>query len=142
MTNPKIDPINTFLIDRNPSDLIMLLSNQAIKVIKATANITPGIAYPEIDNVERKLRVLFFETLLPQFDINANVIKTRLDKVTKYKVFNKRLITLISKKFSGNFIVQYNICPKGNKKLKKNNKKQNEKAKKEFTPDSFIFFFV
>ena len=65
MTNPNIDPINTFLIDRNPSDLIMLLSNQAIKVIKATANITPGIAYPEIDNVERKLRVLFFETLLP-----------------------------------------------------------------------------
>ena len=65
MTNPNIYPINTFLIDRNPSDLIMLLSNQAIKVINATANITPGIAYPEIDNVERKLRVLFFETLLP-----------------------------------------------------------------------------
>ena len=65
MINPNIDPINIFLIEKNPSDLIMLLSNQAIKVIKATASITPGIAYPEIDNVDRKLRVLFFETRFP-----------------------------------------------------------------------------
>ncbi len=31
----------------------MLSSNHAIKVIKAIAKITPGIAYPEIDNVDR-----------------------------------------------------------------------------------------
>ena len=93
-------------MDKKPSDLITVLSNQAIKVINATAKITPGIAYPEIDNVDRKLRVLFFETRFPQLDIKAKTIKTRLDKPTKYKVFNKRFIIFISKKFSGNLIVQ------------------------------------
>ena len=52
-------------MEKKPSDLITVLSNQAIKVINATAKITPGIAYPEIDNVDRKLRVLFFETRFP-----------------------------------------------------------------------------
>ena len=31
-------------IEENPKDLIILLSNQAMKVINAIANITPGIA--------------------------------------------------------------------------------------------------
>ena len=43
----------------------MLLSNQATKVIKATARITPGIAYPEIENVVKISKNLLFETLFP-----------------------------------------------------------------------------
>ncbi len=31
-------------MDKNPNDLTIVLSNHAIKVIKATASITPGIA--------------------------------------------------------------------------------------------------
>ena len=44
MTKPKIDPINIFFIDKKPNVLIIFSSNQATKVMKATANITPGIA--------------------------------------------------------------------------------------------------
>ena len=33
--------------------------------MKATAKITPGIAYPEIEKVDKKFKVLFFETLFP-----------------------------------------------------------------------------
>ena len=43
-TNPRIDPIKTFLIETKPKFLITLSSNQAIKVMNATAKITPGIA--------------------------------------------------------------------------------------------------
>ena len=43
----------------------MLSSNHAIKVIKATANITPGIAYPDIDKVDKKFNTLFLETRFP-----------------------------------------------------------------------------
>ena len=45
--------MNNFFIDKKPKDLIILSSNHAIKVIKAIARITPGIAYPEIDNVDK-----------------------------------------------------------------------------------------
>ena len=44
MTKPKTDPIKTFLIDKNPKDLIMFSSNHATNVIQAIASITPGIA--------------------------------------------------------------------------------------------------
>jgi hypothetical protein len=43
----------------------MLLSTHAIKVIKATAKITPGIAYPEIDKVVKLFKNLLLETLFP-----------------------------------------------------------------------------
>ncbi len=70
-------------MDKKPKDLIILSSNHAIKVIKATANITPGIAYPEIDNVENIFNILLFETLFPQFEIKEKNIKITLDKKTK-----------------------------------------------------------
>ena len=60
-----MEPIKTFFIDSNPRDLIMLLSNHAIKVINAIAKITPGIAYPEIDKVDKKFKILLLETLFP-----------------------------------------------------------------------------
>ena len=44
MTKPKIEPINNFLIDKNPNSLIIFSSNHATKVINAMARITPGIA--------------------------------------------------------------------------------------------------
>ena len=43
-TRPKIEPINIFFIEVIPNTLMILLSNHAIKVIKAIARITPGIA--------------------------------------------------------------------------------------------------
>ena len=52
-------------MELKPSDLIILLSNQAIKEMNAIAKITPGIAYPEIDKVDKKFSVLFLETLFP-----------------------------------------------------------------------------
>jgi len=57
--------MNTFLIDKKPKLLTILSSNQAIKVMKATARITPGIAYPDIDNVDKTFNTLFFETRFP-----------------------------------------------------------------------------
>ena len=53
------------MIESNPKDLIMLLSNHAIKLINAIAKITPGIAYPEIDKVDKTFKTLFLETLFP-----------------------------------------------------------------------------
>ena len=50
-------------MEPKPSDLIILLSNQAIKEINAIAKITPGIAYPEIDKVDKKFNVLFLDTM-------------------------------------------------------------------------------
>ena len=64
-----------------------------------------------------------------------------LDKITKYIVFKVSEIKSISKRFSGNLIVQYNIWLKGNKKLKKKIIKQNKNAKKDFFPVKLIFSF-
>ena len=47
------------------SKLVIVLSNQDIKVIKATAKIIPGTAYPEIEKVDRKFNNLLLETLFP-----------------------------------------------------------------------------
>ena len=60
-----MEPINIFFMELKPSDLIILSSNQAIKEINAIAKITPGIAYPEIDNVDNKFKILSLETLFP-----------------------------------------------------------------------------
>ena len=60
-----MEPINIFFMELKPSDLIILLSNQAIKEMNAIAKITPGIAYPEIDKVDKKFNVLSLETLFP-----------------------------------------------------------------------------
>ena len=57
--------MNTFLIDKKPKVLTIFSSNQAIKVIKATARITPGMAYPDIDKVDKIFNTLLFETLFP-----------------------------------------------------------------------------
>ena len=62
-------------------------------------------------------------------EIKEKVINTMLEIITRYKVFNKRLKTFKSNKFSGNLIVQYNIWLNGNKKLMKKIKKQKIKAK-------------
>ena len=48
-----------------PKDLIKVSSNQAIKVIKDKASITPGIAYPDTDKVVRIFKNLLLDTLLP-----------------------------------------------------------------------------
>ena len=47
---PKIDPIKSFLILIKPKLKVKKSLNQEKKVMKATAKIIPGIAYPEIEN--------------------------------------------------------------------------------------------
>ena len=59
------------------------------------------------------------------------------NKILKRLSFNKSKSWI----YLGNLIVQYNIWLNGNKKLKKNKIKQNIKAKKDFAPNSLIFFF-
>ena len=54
-----------FLIVLKPKYWTTVLSNQATKLIKATARITPGIAYPEIENVVSASNNLLFVTLFP-----------------------------------------------------------------------------
>ena len=65
MISPKIEPKKIFFTDVKPIVFTMLLSNHATKVIKATAKITPGIAYPEIDKVVKLFKNLLLETLFP-----------------------------------------------------------------------------
>ena len=69
-----MEPIKTFLIESNPKDLIILLSNHAIKLINAIAKITPGIAYPEIDKVEKNCKNLLLKILTTKFENNDKQI--------------------------------------------------------------------
>ena len=55
-------------------------------------------------------------------------------------VFENNWKVFKSNKFFGKIIVQYNICKTGNKKLIKNTKKQNPKAKVPLEIFSLIFF--
>ena len=57
--------MKSFFIDLSSKKLITVLSNQAIKVINATAKITPGIAYPEIEKVVKIFKSLLLETRFP-----------------------------------------------------------------------------
>ena len=57
--------MKNFLIESKPKNLITELSNQAIKLINATARITQGIAYPDMENVVKIFKNLLRETLLP-----------------------------------------------------------------------------
>ena len=63
--SPSIEPINIFLTDLISKKLRIVSSNQATKVIYATARIIPGSAYPDMDIVVKKFNVLLFEILLP-----------------------------------------------------------------------------
>ena len=107
----------------------------------ATASITPGIAYPQIENVVKKFKNLLFVTLFPKFDINANSISTLLANRTNKIVFKNNSVILRSAKCFGKIIVQYNICKTGNKKLIKNTIKQKENANKDLYPDKLITDF-
>ena len=52
-TSPITDPINKDLKLSKPNIDEKASLNQEIKVMKATANITPGIAYPEMEKADR-----------------------------------------------------------------------------------------
>ena len=57
--------INIDLIVLKPKKLTTLLSNHETKVMKATANIMPGIAYPDIEKVVNTSKNLLLDTLFP-----------------------------------------------------------------------------
>ena len=60
-----MEPIKIDLIELIPKKIIILLSNQEMKVINATAKIIPGIAYPDIEKVVSISKNLLLETLFP-----------------------------------------------------------------------------
>ena len=73
------------------------------KLIMETEIIIPGIAYPEIERLEKKFKNLFFKTLLPKFvnrarEITKNAVQNMSMKVLK---FNFNMFRL--SKYSGNF---------------------------------------
>ena len=91
------------LISKKP---ITLLSNQEIKVINATAKMTPGIAQPETEKVVNDSKNLLFEIRFPQFEMKAKNINTQQDKNTNKIVFKKRFVIFKSVKCFGKIIVQ------------------------------------
>ena len=64
--------------------------------IKATASITPGIAYPDIEKKLKLSKNLLFEILLPKFIKNAKLIKTILAKNTNISVLKFSAIIFVS----------------------------------------------
>ena len=96
--------------------------------MKATANMTPGIAYPEMEKVVKISRNLLFATLFPQFETKEKTIIIMQDKKTSKSVLIPKLKKFKSCKYFGNLKVQYNICKTGNKKLQKNNMLQKHVA--------------
>ena len=52
-TSPSTDPINKGLKLTKPNTEEKVSLSQDIKVMKATANITPGIAYPDIEKADK-----------------------------------------------------------------------------------------
>ena len=84
----------------------MLLSNQEIKVIKATAKIIPGMAQPETEKVVIMLNSLLLVTLFPQLEIKLKEISKILDKKTNNIVFENNFIKFKSAKCFGKLIVQ------------------------------------
>ena len=98
----------------------------------------PGIAYPEIDNVDKKPSNLLFNTRLPKLAVKEkNIIKSEVKKI-KIKVFKFNLRRLRLSKYSGNLYDQKIICENGKIKLIKNSVKQKKKAAKALAPFSFF----
>ena len=75
--------------------LVRISLNQEKKEINATASITPGIAYPEIEKMLKLSNILLFYILFPKFIKKAKKINILLAKNT-----NKRVL-----KFSCNMLV-------------------------------------
>ena len=126
-----------------PKKLMTLLSNQEIKVMKATAKIIPGIAYPEIEKIVNTFNSLLLVTLFPQFVMKLREINIMLDKKTNNIVFKNNFIKFKSAKCFGKLIVQYNICKTGKRKLIKKTTAQKVKARNDFRPVRLMgcFFF-
>ena len=80
------------------NDLILLIPkknfkvspNQAKKVMNATANITPGNAYPDIEKKLKQSKILLCETLFPKFVKKENNIKNILEVTTNNNVLRFR----------------------------------------------------
>ena len=66
--------------------LVKTSLNQEKKDINATANIIPGIAYPDIEKILRLSKILLFDILFPKFIKKAIVIRTELAKITNNNV--------------------------------------------------------
>ena len=76
-------------------------------VIKATAKITPGIAYPEIEKVVMQFKILVFDIplLLENKSLKNNYILIYIDakkkdinkRLRKRKNFNKKIIKMLRK---------------------------------------------
>ena len=70
--------------------------SQEKKEIKATARITPGMAYPDIEKILKLSKNLLLEILFPKLIKKAKEIKIKLDKITNNKVFKFNSIMFVS----------------------------------------------
>ena len=66
------------------------------KEMNATANITPGIAYPDIEKILKLSKNLLFEILFPKFIKKAKLISIMLAKQTNNNVFKFSAIIFVS----------------------------------------------
>ena len=66
------------------------------KDINATANIIPGIAYPDIEKILRLSKILLLDSLFPKFIKKAKDIKIELAKTTNNNVFKFNAIIFVS----------------------------------------------
>ena len=80
--------------------------SQEKKVIKATAKITPGIAYPEIENKLKLSKNLLLDILFPKFIRKEKLTKTKLAKKTRIRVLKFKDQRFVSWKYFGNLKVQ------------------------------------
>ena len=85
--NPNIEPMKIPLILGKLKLFVRISLNQEKKEINATARITPGIAYPEIENILKLSKILLFDILFPKLIKKAKQIKILLAKNTNKSVF-------------------------------------------------------
>ena len=112
----------TFLILSSSSDISLINFN----FLNSYKNVLFVGLENEYQDLNKSIKNLKFYDCEDFFEL-ASIIKS--SKISK------------SNKFSGNLTVQYIIWSKGNKKLKKNIKKQYENAYKDLFPLSLIFSF-
>ena len=70
--------------------------NQEKKVIKATARMTPGIAYPEIENKLKLSKNLLLDILFPKFMRKEKLTKTKVAKKTRVRVLKFKVQRFVS----------------------------------------------
>ena len=79
--------------------------NAILTTKKGASKVVTGLNKNAINKLKQDPNVDSLETT-DGVEIKENIIRTKLDNKTKYKVFKIKLVIFKSNRFSGNFIVQ------------------------------------